>query len=120
MPTSICAETRCARVRFVVQIVVASPYGVSFARRIASEDLLADHRRVLREPGPDGRLDPRPILDLARHLGNAAAGDHGRAVLDGLLVVREHLGAVLLADQRPDAGRRVLGAAGLHAFGLLL
>ncbi len=57
-----------------------------------------------------------PFGEVGRHFGDAAAGDDRRAFVGRLLVVAQHLLAVLLADQRAEVGRRVLRTAELQAF----
>src|SRR5487761_2213873 len=81
------------------------------------ENLLAHHRGILRQSGPDGRLDPAALGEFAFHFRDAAAGDHGGALFARALVIGQHLGAMLLADQRPEAGFCILGTAGPEAFG---
>ncbi|MNQ83227.1 hypothetical protein D3C85_983020 [compost metagenome] len=81
-----------------------------------AEDFLGDHRRVVGQAGPDGRLHPGAAGQVRRHLRHAAAGDHGGTVVHRLLVVGEHLLAVLVADQGAEVGGRVVRLADLQAF----
>jgi len=85
-----------------------------------AEDLFADHRRSFRQPGPDSGLDPSAVGEFSRHAGHAASRHHGRAFLHGFSVIVEHFLAVLPADERADAGLRILRAAGFQALGLAL
>src|ERR1700757_578663 len=53
---------------------------------------------------PSARLPPPPPLHPPRHIGYATAGHDHRAVRPRLLVIRQHLGAMRLRDQRTERG----------------
>src|SRR3990167_390830 len=67
-----------------------------------AEDFLGDHRRIVGEASPDGRLHPGAAGQVLRHVRHTAAGDDSGAVIDCLLVIAEDFFAVLEADQRAE------------------
>src|SRR3546814_9947109 len=74
-----------------------------------SENLLADHGAVIRQTGPDRRLNPRAPGQIRRHVGDAAARDDGRTFRARALIIGEHLLLMLTRDERAEAGRLVVG-----------
>ena len=98
---------------------VRAQEGDEAAYRAALQRMAVRLRAYLRRRLPPAlleRLTPElsTLGQLAGHVGYAAAGHHGGALLHRLAVVGQHLPAVLLADQGAVVGGRVIGPAKLH------
>src|SRR5450631_3777604 len=113
------------RRREAVRRVVRQPHRLLLAVERAqvtarAEDFLANHRRGLRQSGPNGRLDPRAAGQRLRHRRYPSSAHEVCTVGDGLTVIMQHLFTMLQTDERPDASALVRGVTWLEQFRLLL
>ena len=102
----------------IVRIVGHGDGFVLFVERLhvdaRAEDLFLDRRIGFLEAGPDRRLNPPAPVIVPADAGHAAAGMHLGAVRLRLLIIAQHLLAMLLGDQRARSG---FGAHGIAEDG---